>query len=344
MKKFLYVLIGCCLAVLVLGCAERFGKRNQDIPVQSVDTAMGTIVNQTVYAKDGAVISEEILNLITALEREVVSWRVDTAELYEINNWAGEEQKISNQMIEILQTCSEISYISSGAFDITVGSLARLWDIDTWAGQDNISEYHLPNDAEVLQCLEYTGYEKIVLTDGTINLPEQMQLDLGAVGKGIALDEIRAYLEQKEGITAAVISVGGSILTYGAKPDGKPWRVGIVNPLDSSGNLGYLELDGEWCVSTSGDYERYVEIDGIRYHHIINPQTGYPAKSGVKGVTILSKDGLLSDALSTACFILGEEKGRELAEHFGAEALFVDEGGNLVMTDGMERYFHLSKT
>ncbi|MGN1144872.1 MAG: FAD:protein FMN transferase, partial [Acetatifactor sp.] len=141
----------------------------------------------------------------------------------------------------------------------------------------------------------------------------------------------------------AVISVGGSVLTYGEKPDGDSWRVGILNPFDTSENLGYLSLTGQWCISTSGDYERFVEVDGIRYHHIIDPATGYPAQSGVSSVTVLTKDGLLSDALSTACFVLGVEKGSRLAEEFDAEVLFVDKSGEMHMSKGMEEYFHLSK-
>jgi len=104
-----------------------------------------------------------------------------------------------------------------------------------------------------------------------------------------------------------------------------------------------LELGPGWCVSTSGDYERYVEVEGVRYHHIIDPTTGYPAESGVKGVTVLSRNGLLSDAMSTACFILGEEKGVEMAENLAVEVLFVSEDGKVSMTEGMKVYFHLSK-
>ena len=171
-------------------------------------------------------------------------------------------------------------------------------------------------------------------------MPEGMQLDLGAAGKGLALQEIQALLAERPEISGAVISLGGSILTFGSKPDGSTWRVGIMNPEDTSSNIGILSLEGQWCVSTSGDYERYAEIDGVRYHHILDPETGYPADSGVRGVTILTKEGLAGDALSTACFILGPEKGMALARKYGAEALFVLEDGEIVMTEGMEAYLY----
>lgn len=348
MKKILCAGICCVFAVLLLWCSRYTGENNELLPVVSMDTAMGTVVNQAIYVADGKEVAKDVLELIAGLEQKDISWRLETAEIYRMNQSAGAEDVISlsPKMAAIVETCFEISRKSEGAFDITVGPLARLWDIDTWAGSEGeeLSAYHLPTETEIAERLELVGYEKVELDDNGIRLPEQMRLDLGAVGKGIALDEIRKYLKQKDNVVPAVISVGGSVVTYGSKPDGNPWRVGIVNPLNSSENIGYLELEGEWCVSTSGDYERYVEIDGVRYHHIIDPKTGYPADSGVRGVTILSKDGLLSDAMSTACFILGKEKGFVLAETMGVEALFVGTDGELSMTDGMKTYFHLSKS
>lgn len=343
MKKILCGVIGCIFAALILyyGSGIRPGKSNGNEPIQTMDTAMGTIVSQTVYGQNGSEVCEEILEVLNRLEQEQISWRVEGSELYRVNS-REENGQISPKMKEILEQCLKISNLSEGAFDITVGSVARRWNIDEWAGKENSSEYDFPTEAEIVSALENCGYEKIEMDEEGIRLPQGMQLDLGAVGKGIALDEIRDCLNQKEEISG-VISVGGSILAYGNKPDGTPWRVGIVNPLNPSESLGYLELGSGWCVSTSGDYERYVEVDGERYHHIIDPKTGYPAESGVRGVTILSENGLISDALSTACFILGEEKGLALAEAMEVEALFVKEDGTLVMTEGMKTYFHLSK-
>ncbi len=153
------------------------------------------------------------------------------------------------------------------------------------------------------------------------------------------MENLNRLLTQHPDVTAAVISLGGSILTYGSKPDDSPWRVGIVNPFDTSDSIGILTLEGQWCISTSGDYERYVDLDGVRYHHILDPKTGAPAVSEVRGVTILMRDGLLDDGLSTACFILGPEKGMALTEQYGAEALFVMADGRLELSEGMKQYF-----
>ena len=225
---------------------------------------------------------------------------------------------------------------------MSIGALVSLWDIDAHAQEsyvDKTEGYRLPGEAEIKEALSCSGFSKIERKDNSFLLPEGMVLDLGAVGKGLACDDILSYLEGQADVKAAVISVGGSILTYGEKPDGTAFKVAITDPFDTGAYCGYLTLAGNWFVSTSGDYERFVEVDGKRYHHILNPATGYPAESGVKSVTILSKNGMISDALSTACFVLGEEKGRLLADKYGVEALFISEDGNISMTEGMQEYF-----
>lgn len=337
-------IIGCC------GCAKK-----EPLHVQNVNTAMGTIIQQNLYLKENTEekgIADGIMNVINSLERDTLSWRLDTSEIYAVNrtvsqatdqiteNGVTSAVQISDELADILESCQKVSADSGGAFDITIGEVARLWNIDEYTA--DATGFQVPDERELERALADCGYEKLMIDGKKITLPKGMQLDLGAVGKGIALTEIAEYLQREQAVTGATVSVGGSILTYGSKPDKSDWMVGIVNPTDTSRQIGYLALQGQWCVSTSGDYERYVEIAGVRYHHILDPANGYPADSGVHSVTILSEDGLLSDALSTACFILGKEKGMELAEKYNAEALFVDANGETAMTEGMQRYFHLS--
>ncbi len=318
-----------------------------------VDTAMGTVVQQTVYASREAAESfnDKSMALLRELEQEELSWRLETSEVWRINasSGNGEGCGISEEMAALLEDCLELYERSDGAFDVTLGPLTRLWNIDKWAagGTDDggAEGFQLPSPAELEQALCMCGSGKVRLVpadsgegEAKLFLPEGMQLDLGAVGKGLAQSRLGSLLEEA-GIRGAVISLGGSILTFGDKPDGSTWKVGIVNPFDTSSNVGILSLEGQWCVSTSGDYERYVEIDGRRYHHILDPDTGYPAVSDVRGVTILAKDGLLSDGLSTACFLLGPERGMELASEYGVDVLFVMSDGSIVMSEGMGVYF-----
>lgn len=312
---------------------------------RSADTAMGTIISQTLYAKgDGAAVGNEIMELVRSLEEDTLSWRLDTSELYRVNAGAGEADgtAVSDRLEAVLDKVLKVSEDSGGALDVTIGEVTRLWDIDDWAAGEQAGDFVLPDQAELTDALSRSGYKKVVLEAGRVYLPEGASLDLGAVGKGAACSEIGDYLSAREEITGAVISAGGNIVTYGKKPDGAPWRIGVADPRKDGANLGYLTLEGLWYVSTTGDYERYVTVDGVRYHHVMDPHTGYPARSDVISATILTKDGLLGDALSTACFVLGAEKGCALAEKYGAEALMVNEAGELVTTDGMKAYFHLS--
>ena len=354
LQKTFFTTVSLSLTVGVMVGLTGCGRQSQVF--SNIDTAMGTVITQQIYVQPGGNLTSgvetsdptaDVIALMNRLEQETLSWRVANSEVARLNEAAATPQTLTPQMAELLADCQEVSDKSGGAFDITIGSVSRLWNLDEWADRWQEEAYPMPTKAEIEAELVCTGYENILLMTGdstdtdlaTLTLQNGVTLDLGAVGKGVALDESKAYLESGQNITAAIISAGGSILTYGTKPDGTPWKVGIVDPLDNSRNIGVLTLTGQWCVSTSGDYERYVEVDGVRYHHIIDPATGYPANNGTRSVTILCKSGFLSDALSTACFILGEEKGMQLAEEYGAEALFVDEEGRITMTEGMRAYF-----
>lgn len=315
------------------------------------DIAMGTVIQQNIYSlKEDETATDEILALIQALERDVLSRRLESSEVYRINQHFGRDGggdndglQISGELGLILKDCLKVWESSQGAFDVTLAPLICLWDIDSWAGDIQEGVFEVPKQQEILRALKDCGSDSIELEELAegyeIRLPQGMELDMGAVGKGIALDEIRSWLKQRENITGAVISVGGSILVYGSKPDESSFNVAIADPFDVGSTIGYLSLEGTWCISTSGDYERYVEVEGVRYHHILDPATGYPADSGVRSVTILSESGFLSDALSTACFVLGVDEGMKLAEEYNVEVLFVDSEGSIVMSEGMEEYF-----
>ena len=192
---------------------------------------------------------------------------------------------------------------------------------------------------------EERGEEKAKVSEAAeIRLENQCSLDLGAVGKGIACDEVRRYLDREPAgtVKGAVVSVGGSILTYGTKPDGSPWTVAIRDPRADEGEvMGVISTDRNAVISTSGDYEKYFEEKGKRYHHILDPRTGYPAQSGLMSVTVVSENGLLSDGLSTACFVLGKEKGLKLLEKYEAEGIFIDTDKNVTVTEGIRDCFEI---
>lgn len=318
-----------------------------------VDVAMGTVLEQSVYTADkdaAAALADGVADLLEELEQRELSWRQEGSELSAVNQSAGSGEGflLSEELTELLIKCQELSKESEGALDVTLLPVVQLWDIDVWAAAEDTAGF-VPPDGKLLErTLALCGSEKLRLEPevsggggevlrARLFMPRGMRLDLGAVGKGLALRKIKEFLEEN-GAEAALISLGGSILTYGEKPDGSSWKVGIADPRDTSGQIALLSLEGQWCVSTSGDYERYVEAGGARYHHIIDPATGKPADSGVRSVTVLARDGFLSDALSTACFILGVEKGMELAERCGAETLFVTADGSVILSEGMKKF------
>lgn len=300
------------------------------------DIAMGTIVTGNIYTT-GQNVNSEIFDLLKQTETAYISWREKDSEIARLNASAGDENgiEITGKLEEILQTTLDISQNSNGALDPTMGEISRLWDID---GENP----RVPAEQEITALLKAAGYKNVICENQKAVLKSDTTIDLGAVGKGIGCDEAKCFLETHPEINGAVISVGGSILTFGEKANGEPWGVAITDPLLGGENyMGVLYLEGENYISTSGDYEKYFEQDGVRYHHILDPKTGYPSKSGLKSVTIVAPNGLLSDGLSTACFVLGLEEGMKLAETYHVEAVFIDSEKNVYVTDGLREKFKL---
>ena len=300
------------------------------------DTAMGTDCSVRVYGSDRT--AKDIMDMLSDIENKYLSWRIEGSDIANINENASESEPVmpSKWTYSYLENVLDLARKSSGAFDPTLGRVSQLWNLES----DNP---YIPSKSELTELLLETGWEKINLGDGEVFLKDGVQIDLGAVGKGIGCDEARKMLEEADA-DAAVVSVGGSILTYGKKPDGKSWKIGIANPRTEDGEsyLGSLTIDGTCSISTSGDYEKYVIEDGVRYHHILDQKTGYPAESGLISVTIVCDDGWLSDGLSTACFVLGYEDSLPLLETYQAEAVFVTEDKEVIVTDGLKDMFTLT--
>ncbi|MBQ0000141.1 MAG: FAD:protein FMN transferase [Clostridiales bacterium] len=300
--------------------------------------AMNTIVTETIYS-EGEDITSEILAILTSLDQKYLSWTAGDTEIGRINAGSGSLVETSPLVSGWLEQILEISERSEGALDPTMGQVISLWDID---GENP----HIPAQEEINDALTHVGYEKVSIEDTGVTLEAGTTLNLGAEGKGIGSDLVMSYLKDQPEVTAALINLGASsMMTYGNKPDGSPWKVAITDPRDkdSSEYLGVVALGADEFLSTSGDYEKYFEEDGVRYHHIMDPATGAPARSGLMSVTVICDNGLTADALSTACFVLGEEKAFPLAESYGAELLLVGEDYTISMTPGMQSRFELMK-
>ena len=303
--------------------------------------AMGTSVSVSLYGAQDTEYAK-LEQTIKELDEQEISWRQEGSALYKLNHtyMAGKATEVSDTLYLALTQANNICRDSGGALDITIRPLANLWNIESATEED----FRVPTDTEIAETLTKTGYEAVTIDaskEVTIDRPD-MVLDLGAVGKGFALD-IAEQILKEDSVSGGTISVGGSVLVYGAKQDDSAFRVGIRNPQgDAEDMIGYLEFasDSNTCVSTSGDYEKYIEKDGARYHHILDRKTGYPAESGLSSVTVVCQNGLYSDALSTACYVLGYEKSLPLLQKYKAEAVFIDKENQVTVTDGLREQYH----
>ncbi len=294
--------------------------------------AMGTVITEKLYGETDSETDFEIIeNTITQLENEI-SMRIDSSTVGLLNK--NSTVTLSNELKETFDLCKEVYEKSNGAFDITMGKVTSLWKI----GEEGAA---VPSENELDLALSSVDGSKVKTENDTISIENGQKVDLGAVGKGLACDRIRKALDGTD-VDSAIISVGGSVLLYGENPLSDTWSVAIRDPRgESSEQVGKLSLTGG-TVSTSGDYERVLEVGDKKYHHILDPKTGYPADSGLMSVTVVCDNGLLSDALSTAAFIMGKDEGAKLLASFGAEGVFIDNERNVFVTDGLLDKFTLT--
>ena len=291
--------------------------------------SMNTYVTAKLKGADSAECAAQVREITEQLDKKYLSRTNEDSVVFKLNqNGGGDlaaDEKLSGYISVLLDICKK----SGGAFDFTLGAVSDLWSFG--------SEPKIPDEAELIKALSESGYEKLKFSDKAIEIAGGAVLDLGAAGKGIALDEIKAILAEKQ-IKEAVVSVGGSVLLMGDKE----FTVGIRNPDGNAGSyIAKLHIP-EGCVSTSGSYEQQFEENGRIYHHILDPETGYPADNGLVSVTIVSESGILSDALSTACFVLGYEKGSELAKAYGCKAFFVTQDKKIFAENGAEEFIGIT--
>ena len=316
-----------CLAMLLplSGCGE--GKMSQ-----SEIFAMDTQMTLTAYGKNrdaGIAAAESIIRSMDSM----LDPELETSLVYAMNNANGSGVAVSGQIANMISTAQTVYRQSGGALDLTVYPLVKLWGfID--------GKYYVPTDEEISACLQKLCFDQVVLTSfpssGTysVSMPSYGQISFGAVAKGCAASYAIEAM-RNAGVESGIVSLGGNVQTFGQKKDGSPWQIGIEDPDGSQVNLGVLSVEGTASIVTSGDYERYIELDGKRYHHIMDPETGCPAESGLRSVTVISRDGLTADALSTALFVMGLEEGAEFwRESDDFEAVFVLTTGEIYATEG----------
>ena len=333
-KKISFALTGAMLCGTLTGAVPVLAKEAEKYT--NTDFAMDTVVSETLYTT-GDDLNAEIGNKLREIESGLLSWTDEDSQISKLNA-AGKTTEVSDELAGYLAQIEQLAGDSDGAFDPTLGKVIRLWDID---GDDP----HVPEASELDALLKDVGYQNVTLDGNKVTLEENTTLDLGAVGKGIGCDVIADFLKDQKEVEGMILNLGGSsVFAYGQKLDDSPWKVAVTDPRDTEGEyLGAITLEGGEFLSTSGDYEKYFMEDGKRYHHILDPKTGYPVWNGITSVTIVCDSGLFADGLSTACFVLGMDDAMELLEKYDADAMFVDEDKNIYLTDGMKERFELMK-
>lgn len=243
--------------------------------------------------------------------------------------------KLSDDAENIIQSALDIYDITDGAFDITLYSLSKRWGF--YSG-----EYDVPNDDEISELLRNVGCDKVRLEDSMLYLKDGVKIDLGGIAKGYASDRAAEILREK-GIESAVISLGGNVYAIGSN-GGKPWNVAIREPNSADAYIGVIKVC-DTAVVTSGTYQRYFEQDGVRYHHILDPNTGKPVNSGLCSVTVVCKNGTYADGLSTALLVMGLEKAVDFlrGEEYYFDAVFVTDDEQIYITPGLEGSFSSDK-
>ncbi|MDO4174323.1 MAG: FAD:protein FMN transferase [Eubacteriales bacterium] len=302
-----------------------------DEPVSREVFAMDTYMTVTAY---GASAQDAVDDAVAEIERldDLLSVGNADSEISRLNQ-SGTATVSEDTGVMIDQALSLFDS-TGGAFDITVFPLMELWGFTT-------EEYQVPSDDALAQTLQHVGADKLQwdADSRTVTLDDGQEIDLGGIAKGYTSGRIMEIFEE-HGVTSGLVSLGGNVHLKGAKTDGSKWRVGIQDPDNTEDMLGILEVE-DCAVITSGGYERYFEQDGVTYHHIIDPETGKPADSGVTSATIVSKDGTLADGLSTSLFIMGIDQASEYWKQHADEfdAVLATEDGKVYVTEGIADSF-----
>jgi thiamine biosynthesis lipoprotein len=311
MKPILKTGTGLALALILSACTKR-----QTPPVERTWLTMGTFASVTLRGDDAAHIKlyqsetqrcfDEINTALTVYSPK--------SELSQLNR-ATSPLAVSPQTFTMLQTAIRYAEISSGAFDPTVAPIVRMWGFNGAVPPSN-----LPSPQAISAALQNTGYQQVRLTPPSTDDPNShaiaafnhsgMSIDLGGIAKGFAVDQAYDHLIPLQPANV-LINLGGNIRCHGSATPERPWRIGVRNPFDESQTIGILTMQSGDAVATSGNYERYVEIGGTRYAHIIDPRNGQPV-SGMAGVTVISKTATEADAISTALFVTGLTRATEL--------------------------------
>ena len=292
---------------------------------------MGSRFDITIVDKDSLSSENKIdiaINEIRRIENLISEWQENTI-ISEVNRNAGiRPVKVDKEVFDLTKNALKFSQLSNGAFDISIASMDKIWKFDG-------SIWEMPAENIIKNAIRNVNYENIILdsVNSTIYLKNKgIKIGFGATGKAYSADKTKKLM-QSLGVKAGIINASGDIATWGTQPNGKTWTIGITDPFTSGNILKIIKLKNKSIV-TSGDYQKFIEIDGRRYSHIINPKTGYPS-SGITSVTIIGDNAEIANGISTSIMVLGKKKGLEFAKKFPNYQYFIiEDNGNIIQSKG----------
>lgn len=346
--KLSAVLISMCILMSAVGCQNSERELTEPQPIKASETkpskdfpapydksifALDTFINLRLYSDDAENCAELASERITELEN-ILSVTNENSDVSLLNENRGEPVEVDNDTFKVINTAIDVSSITDGALDISVYPIVKLWGFTT-------DEHKVPSRSDIEKELKKVDYTKIIAdeNDHTVQLAEDMQIDLGAVAKGYISEDVKNLLKEN-GIESAVLSFGGNIQTIGTK-NGELWKVGVKYPFTED-SFAILSVE-ETAVVTSATDQRYFEEDGKRYHHIIDPKSGYPVDNGTFSTTVVCESGARADALSTSIFVMGIDNAKELYKNSDDfEFIILDEEDNVYVTSGLKDKFKLT--
>lgn len=310
-------------------------------PISRTETLLHTAVQIQIFHEGEAIEAamEEVYAYMAAMEVQF-STNLEGSDVYRINQAAGEEAVVvDKETFAVIKQALHIAEQSGGKFDVTIGAVTNLWQI----GSDDARK---PSDEEIKAALEVIDYRKITINEEnlTVKLEDKgMVIELGGISKGYIGGRVKDILASY-GVTTAIINLGGNVVVMGTSPSSdEGWNVGVQDPDESRGQVVGTQRVTDGAVVTSGIYERFLEVDGVKYHHILDPKTGYPLDNEVSGVTVFARTSFEGDSYSTALFLFGIEEGIEFVESIdGLEAVFVDKDHGVHLTSGLKDSFKLT--
>lgn len=322
------------LLVIILIVSSLSGCKSANSQVSATNYCFNTAITITIYNSAGETNAEDIIDECFGLchhYESVLSRTIEDSDISKINNSNGSPVEVNQIVADIIEHSNEYSKLSNGAFDITIAPLTSLWNINENTG-------FIPSEKEIKNALKHINYNTIAVSEDKVTLSDKKaQIDLGGIAKGFVADKLKSFMIS-EGVTSAIIDLGGNILTIGGKTEDDGFNIGIKKPFseNAADYAATIEVTDK-SVVTSGIYERYFKKNNKIYHHILDTKTGYPVENNLYSVTIISRDSEAGDSLSTSAFALGLKDGKKLINSIKhTEAIFITNENEIVLTKGLK--------